>query len=89
MNYEQLRNAGFPFEKCDAILDCKCGMKHEMPTLEEIIEACGTLFWALKFLSHPAINEWQAEATSGEWVKGKTPTEAVARLWLALNKPAH
>ena len=60
------------------------------PTLEELIKACGKDFESLytegKF-------EWSASGWKGdpqfqESQVGSTPTEAVARLWLALrNKP--
>lgn len=51
------------------------------PTLEELIEACepdskgGFKLWLNKY------GIWKAGVASGT-----TPTEAVARLWLALNK---
>lgn len=60
-----------------------------VPTLEELIEACGTEF--VGALIH-FNGEWQSvcgtdmenfEKTS---YRGSTPAEAVARLWLALNK---
>jgi len=64
------------------------------PTLEELIEACGDDFDELKAPHHrqqegyPEFDEWWAEATikTGICTKGKTRKEAVARLWLALNK---
>lgn len=62
------------------------------PTLEELIEACGEGFDGL-------MSQKRVSDSLGEWVAmkdryksldecffGKTPTEAVARLWLALNK---
>ena len=56
-----------------------------VPTLEELIEACGNRF---EFLANNAQN-WRARADNsiveGE---GSTPIEAVARLWLALNRKA-
>lgn len=62
-----------------------------IPTLEELIEACGDKLFAL-FRKGPTV--WVADG--GEWIggyfgneyciQGKTPSEAVARLWLALNK---
>lgn len=56
-----------------------------VPTLEELIEACGA---NLLGLGHNAIFQtWRAMSvkTSIEGV-GATPTEAVAHLWLALHK---
>ena len=57
------------------------------PTLSELIEECGNIDFALE---HDA-GEGNWEASTPEqgvwWVsEGKSPTEAVARLWLALNK---
>lgn len=56
----------------------------KVPTLEELIEACGERLWGLT--RHG--NFWQTN-----WVDGfagdsggYTPSEAVANLWLALNK---
>ncbi len=64
------------------------------PTLEELIEACGNKFGAL-YTSFDRKNPWAASNQKPElidWqnlqsihVNGATPTEAVARLWLALN----
>ncbi len=101
MNYElakELKNAGFKvppihegfwFDEYGQ----RCGNVHGstyIPTLEELIEACGEITlqgegtngeWrARKVLNHGSTEETQ------ELVVGSTPTEAVARLWLALNK---
>lgn len=55
-----------------------------VPTLSELIEACGGKFKLVELIDK---NEWLAcgdyYRTYGE---GTTPEEAVARLWLALNK---
>jgi hypothetical protein len=53
-----------------------------IPTLEELIEACGG--FAFKLLKLPG-ERWFAEE-SGDNAYGSTPLEAVARLYLALNK---
>lgn len=55
------------------------------PTLEELIEACGDIQFRLQ--SYDGGKTWVADRrdASAESV-GSTPTEAVARLWLALNK---
>jgi hypothetical protein len=64
------------------------GDRAYVPTLEELIEACGENFAWL----HQSVKskKWAARdfiyddgPPSGQ---GSTPTEAVARLWLALNK---
>lgn len=67
-----------------------------VPTLEELIEACGEEFKALENtnLVYGNINEnerWFATSSYKRNLSyvggiGKTPEEAVARLWLALNK---
>ncbi len=61
------------------------------PTLEELIEACPRLIterghFALEYIE----DGWLAGYSAGIGMflssEGATPTEAVARLWLALNK---
>lgn len=57
------------------------------PTLSELIEACGENFYAL----WRSKNEWRASHKIGvlgdqDHEAGSTPEEAVAKLWLALNK---
>jgi hypothetical protein len=57
-----------------------------VPTLEELIEACGDEFGGIRRWDR---GTWQCTRFSelGAPIQnGKTPTEAVARLWLALNK---
>lgn len=62
-----------------------------IPTLEELIEACGENFWALTKLKMRPDLGWKAEQyVVGSSVEslGKTPDEAVANLWIALySKP--
>jgi hypothetical protein len=62
-----------------------------VPTLSELIEACGEKFWRLEL--NPIIaNQWLVWGlknkedcmTIGD--SGSTPEEAVAHLWLALNE---
>lgn len=91
MTYElikQLKDAGFPkqfFEVCDAT----CPLRHyehfyNPPTLEELIAAC-----ELKFKSLNRRAEfWRADSHRYR-IAGKTPNEAVGKLWLALNKHEH
>lgn len=76
MKYElvkQLEAAGYPVSTPN------------VPTLEELIEACGENFSSLNKYE----NVWDAESSPqlvadiGAW-SGSTPTEAVARLYLAL-----
>jgi hypothetical protein len=65
--------------------------KHEKsyaPTLEELIEACGNGFFELvRSTNYTSNKQWQAYAeVDGDVCFGSTPAEAVARLWLALNR---
>ena len=97
MNYElakQLKDAGWlpensydyfgwieahqTYEKNNGIPSLPC------PTLSELIEACGDSFSSL--LNN--FDEWHCYGISNLqiFVKGKTPEEAVAKLWLELNK---
>ena len=53
------------------------------PTLSELIEACGEQFASLT--RHYPSGFWDA-ATDGFEYQANTPEEAVANLWLLLNK---
>lgn len=99
---KKLKDAEFPlnpnrdWDKCDfAWLPCNEITKSEreklwIPTLSELIEAC-ELSKSIDF----ALFHWgnwvcgdRAEY-EGDWIvraEGKTPEEAVANLWLELNK---
>lgn len=88
MNYElakKLEEAGFGvgFTHIDMIRGEK---ETYYPTLEELIEACGENFIGLDRLDvgFNAIGDMPGGLAQGE---GPIPTEAVARLWLALNAP--
>jgi len=63
------------------------------PTLSELIEACGSDFLSLNNGSRYHSDVWYAhggfhsEAMPAKYdTKGKTPEEAVAKLWLKLNQ---
>jgi len=110
MTYElakQLKDAGFPQEgdgyvlhtpNCkgwDAPSDCTHKTRAYVPTLEELIEACGDDFRDLVYHSKrtpdSTYRRWTAKGgmrTIGYWklISGHSPEEAVARLWIALNK---
>ena len=94
MNYElakKLKDAGFKQgnengQECDEWID-----GYYIPTLSELIEACGENFRLQT--SKPFL--WQADNCGdfNEWDNekyiagtGNTSKEAVANLWLALNK---
>jgi hypothetical protein len=67
------------------------GLAEYNPTLSELITACGESFHALKVYHRPEV-EWIAMAKESFYIPGqitgKTPEEAVARLWIALNTKA-
>lgn len=102
MTYElakQLKNAKFPLKTTNFgpnqktpiayFLDgIDSGIGYIPPTLSELIEACGEQFGGLQ---KRIDKTWSAEPNYGlsmdfDDVVGKTPEEAVARLWLELNK---
>jgi hypothetical protein len=99
MNYElakQLKDAGYPQDAAQHAVwkhPAMTGYENEewaaTPTLSELIEACGNRFEALRrcedgvFCADTAIEG--RLVTPGQ---GDTPEEAVARLWLALNRHA-
>ena len=86
MNYElakELDNAGFPIRVGNRV-----GYV-QSPQLGELIEACGDRFGSLyRFNDDPEWYAYRAGTRTKEHGEfdGKTPEEAVARLWLALNK---
>ena len=120
MNYElakQLKDASFP--QGDNYMTLDGSFVHidnapssvHIPTLEELIDACGDTFKQLNFhlmerqsgygicttpdegiVDMNKFGRWTARARLGkghenhkkQW--GKTPIEAVAKLWLELNK---
>ena len=127
MNYElakQLKDAGFPLNKCnrkeeeiflktvmELTLDdyLKCGYfvvnseLYRIPNLEELIDACGDAFlglhksytnidkfeWYANTHTHPCdCGKEECKGYNWEHETGKTPTEAVAKLYLELNKEA-
>lgn len=94
---KQLKDAGFPqgeggehYLTCASFDDdenCRSdGHIAYASNLSELIEACGDKFEGLfNTLKYPHANKWLAEGY-GEKCLGSTPEEAVAELWLALNK---
>lgn len=108
MNYDlakQLKDAGFPQKtrglfgvSSSKILpdgNLEISNTAYIPTLSELIEACGGRLDELSSLSHPPKEpKWGAHSYSCEecgWSPmiisyGSTPEEAVAKLWLELNK---
>jgi hypothetical protein len=91
---KELKDAGFPQKEGKYATSWEPPDSAYLPTLEELIEACGERFNVLRSVHNHQGNiiEWVASAESGfdrkaeKLVVHPTPTEAVARLWLALNK---
>lgn len=87
---KELKETGFPKHKCADFVEGEiiCGLCDQgiNPTLSELIEACGDNLYAL----YRHYGSWQAHSNSDQWdteiADGATPEEAVARLWLELNK---
>lgn len=101
---KELKNAGFPnirigdyFEHRvgshsddyggDSDYPCYCN-QDKLPTLSELIEACGEDFVSLERFNGGGFVANGCRDYDDDYTKkkGKTPEEAVARLWLALNK---
>ena len=87
-----LRDAGFPQQgKGSSIIDpdlivARREDRAYVPTLEELIEACGDQFESLVRYSdgtYRACGRDGAESSDG--IVSVSSSEAVARLWLALN----
>lgn len=99
---KQLKDAGFPQKGAGSKIanphahdDDESVEITYAPTLEELIEACGDRFLGL--LKHDDKSGWTALkngdvlflkdfSENPDLMLGSTPEEAVARLWLALNK---
>ena len=96
---KQLKDAAFPQDGkglCIHDNTVSPSQHYYAPTLEELIEACGKPFGQLfQFdLDKATEGRWGAVAQLPYWenvegecvrVDASTPTEAVARLWLALS----
>lgn len=101
MNYKlskQLKDAGFPQDgdgKPYSIVAelrgediCSDGKENVYyPTLSELIEACGDGYFSLEsYQAKDGTTRWLAiKGINFELTTGKTPEEAVAKLWLELN----
>jgi hypothetical protein len=91
MDYElakSLMDAGFPQVGKGSLIGSlnklvwRSGDRVYVPTLEELIEACGENFVSL----HRQHDGWLAYANYDQRCFAETAAEAVARLWLALQK---
>lgn len=81
----ELQNAGWTYKDGSRAVG-----DYANPTLEELIEACGEIVlwknkdvWCADFFNGEG-ETYIDQYFSGE--EGKSPTEAVAKLWLSLNK---
>ena len=95
---KQLKEAGFIFKQKVWEVDDFPPESYKLPTLSELIEACGDEFAEL---AHPT-KDWFAESKTNElkdvcktcgvrtvepiMQHGKAPEVAVAKLWLKLNE---
>ena len=92
MDYElckKLKDAGFPIiEHMNKAPECRNWViirteKIYIPTLSELIEACGEGWFQL----HKEGNNWQAKCSQFDWAGlCSSPEEAVSKLWLKLNE---
>lgn len=87
MTYElakQLKDARFPGSENWEFMEDEIRTLRPLPTLSELIEACGDEF---KVLERVAKNKWIIVGSDKRNPRlADTPEEAVAKLWLALNK---
>jgi len=87
MTYElakQLKDAAFPQQGNGSTFGSPNEVVY-LPTLSELIEACGDQFYCVeKNLKEAPL--WTATGWDDDFGVGQTPEEAVAKLWLALNQ---
>ncbi len=96
MTYElakKLKEAGFSQKERNGLTwndICELGNcpeeKMKVPTLSELIEACGNKFGKIEFINDNQEYKWIATDCEGNKCWEKNPEEAVAKLWLELNK---
>jgi hypothetical protein len=86
MNYElakALKDAGFPQNTKYGAMAMEDGGRLGFPTLEELIEACGDRFGSLEKTSIGIFSAYKKNDMMVNGI-GATPTDAVAKLFLAL-----
>ena len=92
---KELEVAGFPqggkgtwMYPTDVIV-ARSAVRVYAPTLEELIDACGDVDMKLNGMRLKRGPDWLATGLDGQdkifQGSGSTPTDAVTRLWLALN----
>ena len=88
--YPQIPQNGFHFERDEEGKEIDGSVT--TPTLSQLIEACGERLEGLIHQINGGDSEWVATqfqphgGVGTRTASGPTPEEAVARLWLALNK---
>lgn len=91
MNYElakKLKDAGFPFKighTDGKTIHFGETVTYAPPTLSELIEACGDKFRGVE-VGDWKPTRWYAKSKDEIIVEAETPEDAVANLWLELNK---
>lgn len=88
MNYElakQLKDAGFPQRQRKGTFPWKLTKKEDcyVPTLSELIEACGDDLEEIKQMKESDLVSYKDDFE--RWLE-EAVAEAVANLWIALNK---
>lgn len=89
---KELKDAGFPQPLLSPTIPTNMALVRPVhyPTLSELIEACGQKFSYLKRFDpmDKGKYHWEAYSTLNTSLigGGSTPEEALANLWLALNK---
>lgn len=88
---KELKDAGFPkLQGWNGLtwFFADESIRNYIPTLSELIEACGEEFYGLNRQNYVGyVGMWGAFSRSSlDAIVGSTPEEAVARLWLELNK---
>lgn len=84
---KKLKDAGFPQDTIFDGEDWYEDPEPRKPTLSELIAACGMYFNLIERITD---NEWEAsgfkhfDGDDAIKIRGKTPEEAVAALWLAV-----
>lgn len=86
----RLKDAGFPQHPNDYDAHADCWTDVCNPSLSELIEECGDNFMALEKLDNIWLALYKGKKINlnnlEDIPQGKTPEEAVAKLWLGLKK---
>ncbi len=102
MNYElakELKEAGFPQKRAGTFYNPEDSIDGSFqrcyaPDLEELLEACGEKFGGLVRLQNgrwnaatPVLDTGMSYGNPATEIEEADPISAVAKLWLALNRP--